>query len=109
MSGAETPDADVGTQPARPDELGMDSTSTVRPMATQAIFRPNFDDEDDEPSGGTATTEPDELHHPTVARKLSPTRRLGGGLSARVGRRRGEHGGEDHRGRGRHPRVQHLP
>ncbi|HNM10728.1 MAG TPA: serine/threonine protein kinase, partial [Mycobacterium sp.] len=74
MSGAETPDADVGTQPARPDELGMDSTSTVRPMATQAIFRPNFDDEDDEPSGGTATTEPDELHHPTVARKLSPTR-----------------------------------
>ena len=80
MSGAETPDADVGTQPARPDELGMDSTSTVRPMATQAIFRPNFDDEDDEPSGGTATTEPDELHHPTVARKLSPTRRLGGGL-----------------------------
>ena len=80
MSGAETPDADVGTQPARPDELGMDSTATVRPMATQAIFRPNFDDEDDEPSGGTATTEPDELHHPTVARKLSPTRRLGGGL-----------------------------
>ena len=36
----------------------MDSTSTVRPMATQAIFRPNFDDDDDGESGGTATTEP---------------------------------------------------
>jgi len=80
MSGAETPDADVGTQPARPEDLGMDSTSTVRPMATQAVFRPRFDDDDDEPSGGTATTEPDDLHHPTVARILSPTRRLGGGL-----------------------------
>ncbi len=80
MSGADTPDVDVGTQPARPEDLGMDSTSTVRPMATQAIFRPRFDDDDDEPSGGTATTEPDELHHPTVARILSPTRRLGGGL-----------------------------
>ena len=79
MSGPDTPDVDVGTQPARPDELGMDSTSTVRPMATQAIFRPHFDDDDD-PSGGSATTEPDDLHHTTVARILSPTRRLGGGL-----------------------------
>lgn len=79
MSAADQPDVDVGTQPAGFDELGMDSTSTVRPMATQAIYRPQFEDDDDD-SVGSVGTEPEAMHHPTVARKLSPTRRLGGGL-----------------------------
>ena len=76
-----TPSAEptVGTQPASFDDLGMDSMSTMRPMATQAIFRPHFDDDSDSTSVGTAVTEPDE-HLTTVTRALSPTRRLGGGL-----------------------------
>ena len=38
-----------GTQPASLEdleELDVDSASTVRPMATQAVFRPHFDDSD---------------------------------------------------------------
>lgn len=72
-------EVDVGTQPASFDDLGMDSMSTMRPMATQAIFRPHFDDDDDD-SVGSVGTEPQDLHQVTVARKLSPTRRLSGGL-----------------------------
>ena len=40
-----TPDEDEaypGTQPA--DAMTYDSLATLRPMATQAVFRPNFDD-----------------------------------------------------------------
>jgi serine/threonine-protein kinase PknG len=48
-------------------------------MATQAIFRPHFDEDSDNTSAGTSVTEPDE-HHTAVTRALSPTRRLGGGL-----------------------------
>ena len=50
----------------------------MRPMATQAVFRPNFDDADGTsmPSGGT---EPQD-HTTAVTRAVSPTRRLGGGL-----------------------------
>ena len=70
-------DVDIGTQPASFDDLGMDSMSTMRPMATQAIFRPHFDDDD---SVGSVDTEPEDHHHTTVARLLSPNRRLGGGL-----------------------------
>ncbi len=75
---SDQPDVDVGTQPASFDDFAMDSASTVRPMATQAIYRPQFEDDDD--SIGSVGTEPEAMHHPTVARKLSPTRRLGGGL-----------------------------
>lgn len=75
----DTKDETVGTQPASPDELAMDSMSTMRPMSTRAIFRPQFDDDDDD-SVISIGTEPQDLHHPTVARKPSPTRRLGGGL-----------------------------
>src|SRR6478752_3113399 len=76
-----TPSAEptVGTQPASLDDLDMDSMSTMRPMATQAIFRPHIDEDSDSTSAGTAVTEPDE-HLTTVTRALSPTRRLGGGL-----------------------------
>ncbi len=77
MDGPDQPDVEVGTQPASLADLGMDSVSTVRPMATQAIFRPRFDDEDLADSAGT---EPESMHHATVARSLSATRRLGGGL-----------------------------
>ncbi len=79
MDTPDQPEVDVGTQPASIDDLGMDSVSTMRPMATQAIFRPHFDD-DDEDSVGSVGTEPQDVHQVTVARKLSPTRRLGGGL-----------------------------
>lgn len=67
-----------GTQPASFDDMGMDSASTIRPMATEAVFRPHFDDDDDGASMGTGDTEPQE--HTTATRALSPTRRLGGGL-----------------------------
>jgi serine/threonine-protein kinase PknG len=66
-----------GTQPAEADFL-FDSASTLRPMATQAVFRPSFDDDDGVslPSGGT---EPQD-QTTAVTRAVSPTRRLGGGL-----------------------------
>ena len=66
-----------GTQPASFDDMGMDSVSTLRPMATQAVFRPHFDDDADSIAVGTGDTEPQDT---TVTRALSPTRRLGGGL-----------------------------
>ena len=68
-------DEGPGTQPA---DFLFDSASTMRPMATQAVFRPNFDDADGTsmPSGGT---EPQD-HTTAVTRAVSPTRRLGGGL-----------------------------
>ncbi|KKW64972.1 serine/threonine-protein kinase PknG [Mycolicibacterium elephantis] len=66
----------VGTQPASFDDLGLDSASTLRPMATQAVYRPHFDDDED--SDVVGDTEPHE--HTTVSTALSPTRRLGGGL-----------------------------
>jgi serine/threonine-protein kinase PknG len=71
-------EAGPGTQPASFDDMGMDSMSTMRPMATQAVFRPHFDDDSDSSSAGNGDTEPQE--HTTATRKLSPTRRLGGGL-----------------------------
>jgi len=75
---AEAAEPSIGTQPASFEDLGMDSVSTMRPMATQAVFRPQFDDDSD----GilvTGDTEPHD-HTTTATRALSPTRRLGGGL-----------------------------
>ena len=72
-------DSGPGTQPASFDDLGMDSMSTMRPMADEAVFRPQFDEDSGEISVGTADTEPEE-HATTVTRMLSPIRRLGGGL-----------------------------
>ncbi|MDZ4268464.1 MAG: serine/threonine-protein kinase PknG [Mycobacterium sp.] len=74
-------DEDPGTQPASYADLADlsdDSMSTMRPMATQAVYRPNFDDDDDD-SLQTGDTEPQD-HSTTVMRTVSPTRRLGGGL-----------------------------
>ena len=74
----EDPEEDPGTQPASMNTLGMDSMSTMRPMSTQAVFRPNFDD-DDSDSKQIGDTEPQE-HSAALTRTISPTRRLGGGL-----------------------------
>ena len=58
MSEAEDEDFGPGTQPASLDDLDMDSMSTIRPMATQAIFRPHYHDSDRVPEGNDHT-EPD--------------------------------------------------
>ena len=68
-------DLDVGTQPAALSDLTTDSVSTMRPMATQAVFRPHFGDDED-----SVRSEPIEVEELTVARTMSPNRRLGGGL-----------------------------
>ncbi len=74
------PDEGPGTQPASLDDLSnMDSMATMRPMATQAVFRPNFDDDDSDALLHTGDTEPQD-QTTTLTRYLSPTRRLGGGL-----------------------------
>ncbi len=72
---------DPGTQPAGYSDLvehAGDSISTMRPMSTQAVFRPNFDD-DDSDSQPTSDTEPQE-QSTALTRTVSATRRLGGGL-----------------------------
>lgn len=71
-------DEEPGTQPADLDALEADSMATMRPMATQAVYRPNFDDSDSVVVH-TGDTEPQD-HVTTVVRTLSPVRRLGGGL-----------------------------
>ncbi|MCH9731883.1 MAG: protein kinase [Actinomycetia bacterium] len=74
-------DEDPGTQRASLADLGMDSVSTMRPMSTQAVFRPSFEDEDlsDGESEQAGYSEP-QAQATTLTRTLSPTRRLGGGL-----------------------------
>ena len=72
------PEEIVGTQPATFGiDYAEDSSSTLRPMATQAIYRPEFDDESHD-----ANTDPTSLdeHTTSVTRQLVPSRRLGGGL-----------------------------
>ena len=66
-----------GTQPA--DVMAYDSLATMRPMATQAVFRPDFDDSTGSERATTVETEPRDQ---TIAmtRRWSPYRRLGGGL-----------------------------
>ncbi|MCV7421076.1 protein kinase [Mycobacterium yunnanensis] len=77
MSAQEEHDEEYpGTQPA--DAMSYDSLATMRPMATQAVFRPNFDDSEGF-TVGSVETEPHE--QPTMlTRQWSPIRRLGGGL-----------------------------
>jgi serine/threonine-protein kinase PknG len=73
---AQDDDAYPGTQPA--DAMAYDSLATMRPMATQAVFRPNFEDSDGM-SSGSADTEPHD-QMTMLTRQWSPIRRLGGGL-----------------------------
>ena len=73
-------DGDPGTQAAaQPEEAQTGATATTgRPQATQALFRPDFDDSEGV-SIVTAETEPTE--HPTPPmRTVRRIRRLGGGL-----------------------------
>jgi serine/threonine-protein kinase PknG len=76
MTAPEEDEAYPGTQPA--DAMAYDSLATLRPMATQAVFRPNFDDSDSI-SVGTVETDPYE-QMTMMTRQWSPIRRLGGGL-----------------------------
>jgi serine/threonine-protein kinase PknG len=62
------------TQPA--DAMTYDSLATMRPMATQAVFRPDFDDS----GGGAVSTADTEPQTTMMTRRWSPIRRLGGGL-----------------------------
>ena len=87
---AESGEYEVGTQAAGFEELeresadsdatadpdaAADSVATMRPMSTQAVFRPHLDDED------VAPGEPIERDdNPATAARTSSTRRLGGGL-----------------------------
>ncbi|AKS30754.1 serine/threonine-protein kinase PknG [Mycolicibacterium goodii] len=71
-------DSGPGTQPASLEDLDMDSASTMRPMATQAVYRPEFEDTDGTSRGTVVTEAYDQITMAT--RALSPMRRLGGGL-----------------------------
>ncbi|HYB39017.1 MAG TPA: serine/threonine-protein kinase PknG [Mycobacterium sp.] len=71
----EEEDAGPGTQPAN---VLADSSSVRRPISTQAIFRPQFDDDLEPASAGSVDTEPQE--RVTTTRVVAPVRRLGGGL-----------------------------
>jgi serine/threonine-protein kinase PknG len=77
MTEPESGDVNVGTQPA---EFGDDSISTVRPMATRAIFRPQQEDLAAHTTDPTSTDLDEHQPTTTVARTLSPMWRLGGGL-----------------------------
>ncbi|OBC13013.1 serine/threonine protein kinase [Mycobacterium sp. 852013-50091_SCH5140682] len=76
----EDPDEDPGTQPASFEDLDMDSRSTARPMATQAVFRPEFDDDEDHNQSSIFGDTEAHDHGTVMTRVLSPVRRLGGGL-----------------------------
>ncbi|MBV9353616.1 MAG: serine/threonine protein kinase, partial [Mycobacterium sp.] len=69
----EEEDLGPGTQPY---DMAADSSSVRRTMATQALFRPDFDDDDI--SFSTISTEPQE--RATTTRTVHPVRRLGSGL-----------------------------
>ncbi len=81
MSTAEPADVEVGTRPAGLEDLdpGADSVASIRPMSTQAIFRPRFD-EDDHDSVGSGPLDSGDLQSTVAARTQSPARRLGGGM-----------------------------
>ncbi len=66
-----------GTQPA---DAQTATSATVRPLSTQAVFRPDFGDEDNfpHPTLGPDTEPQDRMA--TTSRVRPPVRRLGGGL-----------------------------
>lgn len=65
-------DADADSGPATQPATDLLDSTTLRPMATQAIFRPQFDDE--------AEVDLPEIPLPDIAGIRPTTRRLGGGL-----------------------------
>ena len=72
--GLEDSEACPGTQPA---DATVDSSSQGRPVTTQAVFRPDFDDDSEATSVHIVDTEPQERVKPAPR---APVRRLGGGL-----------------------------
>jgi serine/threonine-protein kinase PknG len=75
QDGLQDSDVGPGTQPV---DATVDSSSQDRPVTTQAVFRPNFDDDDSEATPvHIADTEPQERVKPATR---APVRRLGGGL-----------------------------
>src|SRR5277367_7103713 len=72
--GVQDSDIAPGTQAA---DAMVDSSSQGRPVTTQAVFRPDFDDDSEAMSLRNADTEPQERMKPV---KRAPVRRLGGGL-----------------------------
>ena len=72
--GVQDSDIAPGTQPA---DAMVDSSSQDRPVTTQAVFRPDFDDDSEATPLHIADTEPQERMKPV---KRAPVRRLGGGL-----------------------------
>lgn len=78
-------DESPGTQPAfQPEDAQTGATATTgsRPQATQALFRPDFDDDDDDEfqiSLGSVDTQPQDRMS-VATRALPPVRQLGGGL-----------------------------
>src|ERR1700758_3490281 len=73
-AGVQDSDIAPGTQPA---DAMVDSSSQGRPVTTQAVFRPDFDDDSEATPLHNADTEPQERMKPV---KRAPVRRLGGGL-----------------------------
>jgi serine/threonine-protein kinase PknG len=59
-------------------EVSWESLATMRPMSTQSVFRPEFDDSEGI-SGGNADTEPHEQSS-VATRRWPNIRKLGGGL-----------------------------
>ncbi|MDT5083994.1 MAG: serine/threonine-protein kinase PknG, partial [Mycobacterium sp.] len=66
-------DGEAGADAQQADAM-VDSSAQSRPVATQAIFRPDFDDDDDDMP---VDTTPQERVKPATR---APVRRLGGGL-----------------------------
>ena len=71
------PDTDPGTQAV---EVTWDSLATMRPMGTQAVFRPQFDDSTSIPVPVPAERDSAPTSLVTATTRVSPIRRLGGGL-----------------------------
>jgi serine/threonine-protein kinase PknG len=78
---ADPEEPDPGTQPAAFGiDYAQDSAATLRPMATQAIFRPGGDEDPGAETTDATAGDFDEQHTTAVTRNMAPNRRLGGGL-----------------------------
>src|SRR5436305_15054924 len=73
----ENPEADEVSPATQPADSMVDSSAQSRPVATQAISRPDFDDDDDDFSARFSDTMPIAGTKPTPR---APVRRLGGGM-----------------------------
>jgi serine/threonine-protein kinase PknG len=70
------PDSHAGPG-SQPVDAMVDSSAQSRPVATQAIFRPDFEGDDEDALVHIVETEPQERVNPATR---APVRRLGGGL-----------------------------